>query len=167
VWLIRERIYLGDYRSGEQALSGAEYPVDPEGYSAPFAGVISLCPMPLVPGSNLDEPASPSTEWLLIPIQDGGNGEREFEAALGVALPFLRRRLKNGNVLIHCAAGMSRSVSLVAAFLCEDGALVDQAYRMIAVAKAVALRASELDADALIAPAAEFKSYLKRRYLRS
>jgi hypothetical protein len=164
MWLIRERLYLGDYHSGEEALSGVEYPVAPEGTYAPFAGVVSLCAMRIISRNCPEEPVSDLTEWLELPIVDGGNGEGEFEAALRVAVPFVRRRRKRGNVLVHCAAGMSRSVSLIAALLCDDGLGVEQAYETIAHIKGRALSIAESEAMTLIAPAPEFRACLRRLY---
>ena len=137
--------------------------MDPGGDLQPFSGVVSLCPMPLLPGDEL-EPASARTEWLCIPILDGGNGEEEFESAIGVALPFIRRRQRSGNVLVHCAAGMSRSVSVIAALLCDDGEDVELAFDRVATAKAAALAGGMVDADLLIAPAWEFRCCLNRIY---
>jgi hypothetical protein len=164
MWLVYPRLYLGDYRSGEIALSGAEYPVEPAHDSAPFAGIVSLCPMPIFPGDEVTDPASDLTEWLRVPIVDGGNGESEFELAIGVAIPFMRRRMRVGNVLVHCAAGMSRSVSVIAAYLCARGLDVEEAYERVALAKARALGLGPLDAMDLIAPASEFRSCLGRLY---
>jgi protein-tyrosine phosphatase len=102
----------------------------------------------------------------VVPIHDGGFGEEEFEAALGEALPFIARRRGVGNVLVHCAAGMSRSVSVVAALLCEEGMAVDRAYESIADAKARALADDDVDTEWVIAPAWEFRSCLQRRFGR-
>jgi protein-tyrosine phosphatase len=164
MWPIRKRLFLGDYRSGEEALGGGLQTVEPEGELAPFAGVVSLCPVPLVPGEGPLRPTSELTEWLKVPIIDGGNGEGEFEAALSVAVPFVRRRVRQGNVLVHCAAGMSRSVSVVAALLCEEGATVEEAYSRIARAKARAIGPTVFGLDMMIAPAHEFRACLKRLY---
>lgn len=164
MWRIAERLYLGDYQSGRDALSGAVLPTEPGGEEAPFTGVVSLCPMPLVSTDHIEGPAHEATEWLELPIMDGGNGEREFEHALGVALPFVRRRRQAGNVLIHCAAGMSRSVSVIAALLCETGLRVEEAYELVREAKAEALGPFAGDLDLLICPAWEFRSCLRRLY---
>jgi Dual specificity phosphatase, catalytic domain len=158
MWRVTERLYLGDYRSGADALAGTA--------AVPVTGLVSLCQVPLLAGVGPDRPASPLTEWLLIPIQDGGNGEEEFEAAVGVAIPFIERRLASGNVLVHCAAGMSRSVSVVAAYLCKHGLDVRAAFRRIALSKARALGAPADLADELIAPCWEFRACLERLHGR-
>lgn len=164
MWLIAERLYLGDYRSGEEALAGALRPAAAGEPPAPFAGVVSLCPMPLLSDRASLAPMHPITEWLRIPILDGGNGEGEFEAALSVIRPFVRRRRQVGNVLIHCAAGMSRSVAVTAAILCDEGAGLDGAFSLICQAKALALRPFVGSPEDLIAPAAEFRQCLGRLY---
>ncbi len=166
MWFIRERLYLGDYRSGEQALAGLEHTVLPEGNAAPFAGVVSLCAMATISDNCPEEPVSELTEWLQIPIVDGGNGEDEFEGALRIGMPFVRRRIKQGTVLIHCAAGMSRSVSLIAALLCDEGMPVEEAFAFVARGKGTALSVAEAQYMGLIAPAPEFRACLRRLYGR-
>lgn len=165
MWRVSQRLYLGDYRAGELALRG-EPPIDaPPEEHAPFIGVVSLCKMPLVPGTELPTPPTPTLEWLHAPIQDGGNGEREFELVLALVLPFAARLRSRGNVLVHCAAGMSRSVAVCAALLCESAEAPDAraALAQIGNAKAATLRVQRPLAE-LIAPAAEFVSLLDRRY---
>lgn len=160
-----ERLYLGDYQSGEQALEGARKPHAEGGPPVPFSGVVSLCPMPLLDGPPL-APRYPETEWLRVPILDGGRGEGELRAVLNVIRPFTARRLRAGNVLVHCAAGMSRSVAVVAALLCERGMALDAAWAHIARAKAAALYPFVGEEAGLIAPAWEFRSHLSRIYGR-
>lgn len=164
VWRIEGRLFLGDYRSGEQALSGQKHPVDDDGEPKPFAGVVSLCPMPLLSDETIEGPIEIDTEWLQVAIMDGGSGEGELEAALGVIRPFVKRRLQHGNVLIHCAAGMSRSVAVMAALLCDQGESVGGALKRISLAKARALHPFAGDPDDLVAPAWEFVACLNRLY---
>ena len=169
MWKIRERLYLGNYWSGEQALLGHALPVEPDGPSQPFAGVVSLCPVPIESAEALISPIHPDTEWLHLPIADGGSGEGEFEAACDLALPFIRHARSRGNVLVHCTAGMSRSVSLVAAVLCAEDPTLDvaQACVEVAEAKCRAMGVNPSDADMLIAPAWEFRVHLRQRFERT
>ncbi len=163
MWLIRERLFLGNYASGIAALSGVRRPLN-GGPPTPFAGVVSLCPMPLFPEDPMPGPEAEETEWLELPIADGGNGEAEFAAALALAVPFLRRRRETGNVLVHCAAGMSRSVSVVAALLCDQGLEVSAAFREVALAKSRSPGIRVSDPMTLIDPAAEFQRHLRQRF---
>ncbi len=167
MWPIEPRLFLGDYESGCAALRGVRLATEPDGELAVFAGVVSLCPMPLLPEHDLEGPLSDDTEWLHIPIYDGGSGEAEFEQALGVVLPFIRRRRARGNVLVHCAAGMSRSVSVIAALLCDEtGIRPDLAFERIAAAKFKSFHHLGYPPDLLIAPAWEFQRCLERLYGR-
>lgn len=120
--------------------------------------------MPLLSDGVLEGPCQLDTEWLKVPIMDGGRGESEFESALSLIRPFCRRRRCHGNVLIHCAAGMSRSVSMVAALLCDEGSSVRDALKQISQAKAKALYPFVGEEDDLIAPAWEFRACLDRLY---
>ncbi len=164
MWRIEGRLFLGDYRSGEQALAGQRRPVDDGRELRPFAGVVSLCPMPLLSDETIEGPAEAETEWLQVAIMDGGSGEGELEAALGVIRPFVNRRLEHGNVLVHCAAGMSRSVAVMAALLCDQGETVADALQRISLSKARALHPFAGDPDDLVAPAWEFVACLNRLY---
>jgi protein-tyrosine phosphatase len=134
-----------------------------------FAGVVSLCSVPLADAEPLIGPINPDTEWLHLPIADGGSGEAEFEAACDLALPFIHRTRSRGNVLVHCTAGMSRSVSLVAAVLCVENPDMDveTAFNEVARAKAIALGVTPAEADLLIAPAWEFRVHLRQRFRRT
>lgn len=169
VWKIREHLYLGNYWSGEQALLGHSIPTEPNGPSYPFAGIVSLCPVPIEDADPLVGPLAPNTEWLHLPIADGGSGEGEFRAACDLAVPFIQRTRERGNVLVHCTAGMSRSVSLVVAVLCSDNPELDvtQAYLEVAQAKGRAMGVEPEDAEMLIAPAWEFRVYLRQRFART
>ena len=167
VWRIESRLFLGDYRSGEDALAGVQRPTDPDGELHPFAGVVSMCPMPFLSDEPIVGPTELGTEWLHIPILDGGAGEEELETALSVVGPFVTRRMQQGNVLIHCAAGMSRSVAVMTAILCDQGLGVAKALEQIALAKARALHPFAGDPDDLVAPAWEFLACLRRLYSRN
>ena len=169
VWKIRERLYLGNYWSGERALLGHALPEEPNGPSRPFAGIVSLCPVPIDGADPLMGPLDANTEWLHLPIADGGSGEGEFQAACDLAIPFVQRMRERGNVLVHCTAGMSRSVSLIAAVLCADDPNLDvaQAYLEVAEAKGRALGVEPEDAEMLIAPAWEFRLHLRQRFART
>jgi protein-tyrosine phosphatase len=169
VWKIRERLYLGNYWSGEKALLGQAIPTEVNGDCRPFAGVVSLCPVPLDSAEPLIGPINPATEWLHLPIADGGSGEGEFEAVCDLAIPFILRTRRCGNVLVHCTAGMSRSVSLIAAVLCteEPGMDVATAYAEVAKAKGRALGIEPIEFDLLIAPAWEFRVHLRQRFERN
>jgi protein-tyrosine phosphatase len=121
-----------------------------------------LCCLPQ--GAAPRGPTRLETEWLHLPIQDGGRGEHELESALAVALPFIRRRRECGAVLVHCAAGMSRSVAVAAAVLCEDGLGLREALQQIAEAKARALGLPAGRANEAIAVARELRACLERLY---
>ncbi len=168
MWKIRERLYLGNYWSGERALLGGGIPTESNGDSGPFAGVVSLCPVPLDDAEPLIGPIHSDTEWLHLPIADGGSGEGEFEAVCDLAIPFIQRVRQRGNVLVHCTAGMSRSVSLIAAVLCSEQPDLDvsEAFAEVAQAKGRALGVAPAEFDLLIAPAWEFRLHLRERYER-
>jgi len=54
------------------------------------------------------------------PIDDGANDQAEFDRAVDIVLEALERE---ENVLVHCASGISRSVTVVATAIAEDRGL--------------------------------------------
>lgn len=67
----------------------------------------------------------------LVDVMDGHHG---LDIHLGPACAFIMQHIKHGCVLVHCGVGRSRSVSLVAAYLCRRyaGMSLDQALGLIA-----------------------------------
>ena len=62
-------------------------------------------------------PAVP--EGVPVHMIDLRDGERGLEKHLGGACAFIAAQISRGCVLVHCGAGLSRSVSVVAAYLCR------------------------------------------------
>lgn len=76
----------------------------------------------------------PNIIYALIPFDDGHEiPERQFKECLS----WLKFMYENGhNILIHCAAGRSRSVTITAAFMHYAGlATFEEALQMIALAR--------------------------------
>lgn len=67
---------------------------------------------------------------LMLDVMDGHAG---LDIHLTEACAFIMQHIKHGCVLVHCAAGLSRSVSVCAAYLCRyAGMSLDQALSLIA-----------------------------------
>ena len=98
---ITDRLAIGDVAS--RAESG-------------FVAVISL-----LATAPWDEqhgaPAVP--DGVPVHMIDLRDGERGLETHLGGACAFIAAHITRGCVLVHCGAGLSRSVSVVAAYLCR------------------------------------------------
>lgn len=62
-------------------------------------------------------PAVP--EGVPVHMIDLRDGEKGLETHLDGAVAFIAEHITNGCVLVHCGAGLSRSVSVVAAYLCR------------------------------------------------
>jgi len=62
-------------------------------------------------------PAVP--EGVPVHMIDLRDGEKGLETHLDAACAFIAERITKGCVLVHCGAGLSRSVSVVAAYLCR------------------------------------------------
>lgn len=61
-----------------------------------------------------------------------GDGEPGLEHRLDPAMAFLSTEIARGCVLVHCGAGLSRSVAVVAAYLCRfAGMRLDEAVAFI------------------------------------
>lgn len=62
--------------------------------------------------------------WLHVRLKDGVKG---LASELDRALPFIREHILRGCVLIHCGAGISRSVALAIAYLVSCGYALHEA----------------------------------------
>ena len=80
----------------------------------------------IVDASNHDLPPHPVFETFLVNINDDQHAV--LTPHLDRATEFIRTRLQDGHVVVHCHAGKSRSVALTAAFLMRfKGKTLDQA----------------------------------------
>ena len=85
--------------------------------------VVSLCPEKVVPHDN-------NIEYVQIPVADSQPiCPKQFDQIMVV----ISKSIRSGRVLIHCAAGMSRSPMLCAAWMRRCGyASIDRALAEIA-----------------------------------
>lgn len=90
---ITDRLYIGSFTDAEDRVNLREHGV---------RTVVTLCPRESV---NTD---------IHRPLTDGKNPQEQFDEAVDAAL----ERIRQGNrVLVHCAAGVSRSAAVCATLL--------------------------------------------------
>jgi protein-tyrosine phosphatase len=102
VW---QRLYVGSIRDAEK-LAGDNNP-------AGITSVISLCPEAVARRAG-------GVSYVRIPISDSDPiPVRKFEAVIAV----LAASIRNGKILLHCGAGMSRAPIFAAAWMHRVGHL--------------------------------------------
>jgi len=102
VW--KRALYIGSLKDAEQLASA--HPVN-------IAAVLSLCPEEI-------ERRNKNIHYMRVPIPDAQPiSTRQFEEVMAA----IERGLRRGNLLVHCAAGFSRSPILAAAWMHHCGYL--------------------------------------------
>ena len=112
VW--ERALFVGSLKGAEQLAS--ENPMK-------IAAVLSLCPEEI-------ELKNPDIHYMQLPIADAQPiSKRQFEQIMAA----IERGLQRGNLLVHCAAGFSRSPIVAAAWLDRCGyASIDKSLAEIA-----------------------------------
>lgn len=85
----------------------------------------------VVDATNVSNSPIKSVDYLKIPVEDseGSNIKVYFDE---VADKILQVKLKNGKILVHCAAGISRSTSLVLAYMVKhENMTLKEAYQFV------------------------------------
>lgn len=101
---VLHRLYLGDSDDAEHLASGNP---------AEIATVLTLCEAPV-------ERRSPQIHYLALPIGDASPLRTQ---QLFTTLAAISSHIRRGAMLVHCAAGISRSPAIVAAYLDRIGYL--------------------------------------------
>ncbi len=93
-----------------------------------WAAVVTVCTKNELRGCGYDVELKVPT--LCIEFDDGYSSN--YKENLDRILEFIAEHIKNGCVLIHCAAGISRSASIAIAYLCRyAGMSLDEAQRHV------------------------------------
>lgn len=116
---IRDHLYLGN-REDACNLRGLE--------AVNVTHIVRLCP-----GIEFDD--FPSINYLKIDILDAPGAD--IKSAIALACPFIDNAIASGGtVFVHCAAGVSRSATVVMAYLMRSEKLdVDDAVNAVSVAR--------------------------------
>lgn len=99
---ITSQIFIGDWLDGKDLV---------ELKNNKISGILNVCPDNAAEGQAL--------QYVFIPLGDGpGNNFKDFERAVFELDDMIKENMK---VLVHCHAGQSRSVSVVASWLSWRG----------------------------------------------
>ncbi|KAJ9631223.1 hypothetical protein H2204_008308 [Knufia peltigerae] len=129
--LIPDRIIPGLYLSDIQTACAVLSPYYPAPHRPEIKYVLSIIDRP-----DRTPKVHPEDEWKFVlkflKLRDVGSDD--LLEILGEACEFIRSSMKNndGGILVHCAKGISRSASVVLAFIMEDMCLdYDTALRYV------------------------------------
>ena len=129
---IIDGLYLGDAGDAEEVLSGDE-----------FEACLSIGSEFLPPSSAIEfkeevfadfKKAAFNTnlQHMIVPVEDMTRGMWKY---FETAFEFIEANLSDGKVFVHCFAGVSRSPSMIFAYLIYKGYLPHMAYKTILTAR--------------------------------
>jgi hypothetical protein len=112
MWMILRNLYLGDRR---------------DAYDKPFLHDLGITH---IVNCAWEVPCwyRRSFKYLQLRLTDP---DPEFQDHIARVCKFIHRGRKQGAVLVHCVAGLSRSPSMIVAYLCSRGKTVDEALRLL------------------------------------
>lgn len=112
-WIIKPTNH-NNARVGGLAISGLEFCEDKEKMEREqFKAVVSVC------GDKLMLPVQVQHLWIV--VED--HPREDISMFFNSAYDFIDRHIREGNVLVHCRAGISRSSSIVIAYLIKKNKL--------------------------------------------